>query len=442
MSRKAVSPLGIDDLILIDQTDMEIVLKHISGTTLIRGLKDAPIATKELVRSSMSDRKGDQFLDEIHNHPPLTASVRDAAKITILRTVIDLYERGNIQISGAETTTFLPTLEPHSDYAETTVKTPPTNTDTDEDLDYFFEDLARIDELEAQEDADFDDPPHSRWRQFVQGKYVNRMSKNLFRTLRQEIEGYETILVGLMGFLVTTVSCLWLGWWDLLLLMGVLYMSEVWIHGSLHFFEKLPSRKDHPFWVDTAMTLVDVSKIARKSILAIEDALPAVEDHYARSGLRWVVDQVDCALIQQRMVTEREKNHREATRDVRLYRKFAQRIWGVSGIFFGVRMAGDAEATWLSYAHLPLIGACLGMCLWWLADYFEEIGDEQKRHQAMIEAGVLLIEKRERPDVIEDNLLSYLSRKQRERYRRVQAELQNTWSAKKRENETSKQPMP
>ena len=45
--------------------------------------------------------------------------------------------------------------------------------------------------------------------------------------------------------------------------------------------------------VETLTLIVDVAKIARKNILAIEDALPSIENLYLRSGLRLVVDRVD-----------------------------------------------------------------------------------------------------------------------------------------------------
>jgi chemotaxis protein MotA len=45
--------------------------------------------------------------------------------------------------------------------------------------------------------------------------------------------------------------------------------------------------------VETLTLIVDVAKIARKNILAIEDALPSIENLFLRSGLRLVVDRVD-----------------------------------------------------------------------------------------------------------------------------------------------------
>ena len=45
--------------------------------------------------------------------------------------------------------------------------------------------------------------------------------------------------------------------------------------------------------VETLTLIVDVSKIARKNILAIEDALPSIENLFLRGGLRLVVDRAD-----------------------------------------------------------------------------------------------------------------------------------------------------
>ena len=45
--------------------------------------------------------------------------------------------------------------------------------------------------------------------------------------------------------------------------------------------------------VETLTLIIDVSKIARKNILAIEDALPSIDNLFLRGGLRLVVDRAD-----------------------------------------------------------------------------------------------------------------------------------------------------
>lgn len=56
--------------------------------------------------------------------------------------------------------------------------------------------------------------------------------------------------------------------------------------------------------VETLTLIVDVAKIARKNILAIEDALPSVENLFLRGGLRLVVDRVDREAIVEMMSHE------------------------------------------------------------------------------------------------------------------------------------------
>ena len=54
--------------------------------------------------------------------------------------------------------------------------------------------------------------------------------------------------------------------------------------------------------VETLTLIVDVSKIARKNILAIEDALPSIENLFLRGGLRLVVDRADREAVVEMMV--------------------------------------------------------------------------------------------------------------------------------------------
>jgi chemotaxis protein MotA len=50
-------------------------------------------------------------------------------------------------------------------------------------------------------------------------------------------------------------------------------------------------------FIETLVIIVDVAKVARKNVLAIEDSLPSIENEYLRNGLRLVVDRVDRELI-------------------------------------------------------------------------------------------------------------------------------------------------
>ena len=56
--------------------------------------------------------------------------------------------------------------------------------------------------------------------------------------------------------------------------------------------------------VETLTLIVDVSKIARKNILAIEDALPSIENVFLRGGLRLVVDRADREALVEMMAHE------------------------------------------------------------------------------------------------------------------------------------------
>ena len=56
--------------------------------------------------------------------------------------------------------------------------------------------------------------------------------------------------------------------------------------------------------VETLTLIIDVSKIARKNILAIEDALPSIENLFLRGGLRLVVDRADREAIVNMMAHE------------------------------------------------------------------------------------------------------------------------------------------
>ena len=65
------------------------------------------------------------------------------------------------------------------------------------------------------------------------------------------------------------------------------------------------SWKANPVQLVETLTLIgDVSKIARKNILAIEDALPSIENLFLRGGLRLVVDRADREAIVEMMAHE------------------------------------------------------------------------------------------------------------------------------------------
>ena len=184
--------------------------------------------------------------------------------------------------------------------------------------------------------------------------------------------------------------------------------------------------------VETLTLIVDVSKIARKNILAIEDALPSIENLFLRGGLRLVVDRADREAIVEMMAHEVKYTMSGKDNEIAVVGTMASLCpaWGMLGTLVGLvlllqnlddpSMIGPAMAVALI---TTFYGSLFANVIFSPAKKKLELfaGDE-KVLMEMIRDGVLYIEGGQRPDFIENDLMNYLPPVQKSMYEALKFE--------------------
>jgi chemotaxis protein MotA len=170
--------------------------------------------------------------------------------------------------------------------------------------------------------------------------------------------------------------------------------------------------------VETLTLIVDVAKIARKNILAIEDALPSIENTFLRGGLRLVVDRVERESIEHMM--QHEMKYTLAARDAAPAVVGAAAslcpAWGMLGTLVGLVLLlqnlDDPSAIGPAMAVALITtfyGSLFANTIFSPAKtkLEDQIAEERVLFE-MIRDGVLYIEAGQRPDFIENDLMNYL----------------------------------
>ena len=170
--------------------------------------------------------------------------------------------------------------------------------------------------------------------------------------------------------------------------------------------------------VETLTLIVDVAKIARKNILAIEDALPSIENLFLRGGLRLVVDRVDRQDIVDMLAHQIKYDQSAKESEIGVVGSAASLCpaWGMLGTLVGLvlllqnlddpSMIGPAMAVALI---TTFYGSLFANVFFSPAKNKLEVNlAEEKVLLEMIRDGVLYIEAGQRPDFIESDLMNYL----------------------------------
>jgi len=89
-----------DDLTLIDNRQMQVLLKELDPELLVLSMKTASDAVKELIFSSMSTRAADGMKDDLENLGPRRREYVEAAQMKIVQTARKMMEEGKIVILG------------------------------------------------------------------------------------------------------------------------------------------------------------------------------------------------------------------------------------------------------------------------------------------------------------------------------------------------------
>ena len=178
--------------------------------------------------------------------------------------------------------------------------------------------------------------------------------------------------------------------------------------------------------VETLTLIVDVSKIARKNILAIEDALPSVENLFLRGGLRLVVDRSDREAIVNMMAHEVKYTMAGKDNEIAVVGTMASLCpaWGMLGTLVGLVLLlqnlDDPSAIGPAMAVALITtfyGSLFANTIFAPAKKkLEGYKGEEKVLMEMIRDGVLYIEGGQRPDFIENDLMNYLPPVQKTMY--------------------------
>ena len=184
--------------------------------------------------------------------------------------------------------------------------------------------------------------------------------------------------------------------------------------------------------VETLTLIIDVSKIARKNILAIEDALPSIENLFLRGGLRLVVDRADREAIVNMMAHEVKYTMAGKDNEIAVVGTMASLCpaWGMLGTLVGLVLLlqnlDDPSAIGPAMAVALITtfyGSLFANTIFAPAKKkLERYAGEEKVLMEMIRDGVLYIEGGQRPDFIENDLMNYLPPVQKTMYEALKFE--------------------
>ena len=184
--------------------------------------------------------------------------------------------------------------------------------------------------------------------------------------------------------------------------------------------------------VETLTLIIDVSKIARKNILAIEDALPSIDNLFLRGGLRLVVDRADREAIVNMMAHEVKYTMASKDNEIAVVGTMASLCpaWGMLGTLVGLVLLlqnlDDPSAIGPAMAVALITtfyGSLFANTIFAPAKKKLELYQgEEKVLMEMIRDGVLYIEGGQRPDFIENDLMNYLPPAQKTMYEALKFE--------------------
>lgn len=203
------------------------------------------------------------------------------------------------------------------------------------------------------------------------------------------------------------------------------YPMELVIPGMFKSVGRVFKSKTVPL-IETLVIVVDVAKVARKNVLAIEDSLPSIENEFLRNGLRLVVDRVDRELITDIMMAEMKYAGQKKTLDMEVIKQMSvyAPAFGMIGTLIGlVMMLADLSdpnsiGPNMAVALITTLYGSLfsnGIFLPWALTLETSAKSDIVLYE-MIRDGVLFIEKNERAEFIEQDLMNYLTPELKSKY--------------------------
>ncbi len=181
--------------------------------------------------------------------------------------------------------------------------------------------------------------------------------------------------------------------------------------------------------VQNLSLLVDLSKIARKNILSLEDSLPDIDSLLLRSGLRMVIDRMNRDAIAEMLQAEVKYRDIEAENEVGFFKMLSTIVpsFGLVGTLLGlIVLLQNLEdpskiGPALSIAFVATFyGVFFSNAVYYpIFTKLQVLRVQQKIFNEMIRDGVLLVERGERAELVEQVLLNYLTPNQKDLYERL-----------------------
>lgn len=178
--------------------------------------------------------------------------------------------------------------------------------------------------------------------------------------------------------------------------------------------------------VENLSLIVDLSKIARKNILALEDSLPNLSSEILRGGLRMVIDRMNREAITDMLHAEVKYRDLEMEDEVGFFKMLSTIVpsFGLVGTLLGliVLLQNLQDASKIGPALSIAFVATFYGVLFSNAIYYPmftklaAIKTRIRVFNEMIRDGVLMIEKGDRPELIEQVLINYLTPTQKKLY--------------------------
>ena len=237
-------------------------------------------------------------------------------------------------------------------------------------------------------------------------------------------------LVGLLLLAGIFGLAMWVGYLvqkDIVLTLVVLLVSMLLIglgiyrdnYSILH----LPQIFARAYLIETLVVIVEVAKIARKNVLAIEEVLPSIANAYMRDGLRLVVDRVDRFLILDILDIAKESANEREEQWLRQWKSMSYLVLILGILLSAYQIIRGPNFELMGYQFFPaLLGALICVTMVYFSFPLRGLLESRAVLRQMTLDGVLLIEKNERPEFIEQMLLGYFPPKLRKTYDKLKQE--------------------
>jgi len=165
------------------------------------------------------------------------------------------------------------------------------------------------------------------------------------------------------------------------------------------------------YFIENMVILIDVSRVALKNVLAMEESLPSIENTYLRNGLRLVVDKVNRKMIESCLQSELDSHKEFFKLTIKEIKWTVIHILAV-GIYLSSTLLIVTNGELTNEAGLLFLSSllCIG-CILFLVSFYLKNFHLKLQENRMIKEGILLIQEMTESAMIEHVLMNYLPAK-------------------------------